>query len=297
MLDDAMNQRDCKITRLTDRGVLRVSGEGGRDFLQGLITSNMDQVGPDAGIHAALLTPQGKILFDFFVAADDDGLLIDCAKSTIPELMKRLRFYKLRAAVEFADLSDDLGIWAVWGAAGGFTGAGAVIPDPRLDGLGLRIIAPADADFSDTDCTQEGEAAYHAHRIALGVPEGGRDYQLGDTFPHEAVLDELNGIDFKKGCYVGQEVVSRMEHRGTARKRIVPVRAGVPLTADGSAVAADGAAIGQLGSVSDCDGLALVRLDRAEKAISEGKTIRAGDVAIELLQPAWASFRVPRAEG
>ena len=297
MLDDAMTQRDCKITRLTDRGVLRVSGEGARDFLQGLITSNMDQVGPDAGIHAALLTPQGKILFDFFVTADDSGFLVDCVRSSIPELMKRLRFYKLRAAVDFADLSDDLGVWAVWGDTGEFAGAGAVFPDPRLDGLGLRMIAPADADLSGVACTRESEAAYHAHRIALGVPEGGRDYELGDTFPHEAVLDELNGIDFKKGCYVGQEVVSRMEHRGTARKRVVPIRAGVPLTADGSEVAADGAAIGQLGSVSDCEGLALLRLDRAEKAISEGKTIKAGNVAIELLQPAWASFRVPRAEG
>jgi len=297
MLDDAMNQRDCKITRLTDRGVLRVSGDGARDFLQGLITSNMDQVGPDAGIHAALLTPQGKILFDFFVASDVAGFLVDCAKSSIPELMKRLRFYKLRAAVDFADLSDEMSVWALWGETSGFAGAGAAIPDPRLDGLGLRMIAPADADLSSTDCTQESEAAYHAHRIALGVPEGGRDYELGDTFPHEAVLDELNGIDFKKGCYVGQEVVSRMEHRGTARKRVVPVRASVPLTADGSEVAADGAAIGRLGSVSDRDGLALLRLDRAEKAISEGKTIKAGDVAIELLQPAWASFRVPRAGG
>ncbi len=296
MLDDAMNQRDCKITRLTDRGVMRVSGEDARDFLQGLITSDMGQVAPDTGIHAALLTPQGKILFDFFVAADDAGFLIECARALVAELMKRLGFYKLRAAVDFTDLSDELGVWAVWGDTSSFAGTGTVIPDPRLNEMGLRVIAPTDADLASDGCSQESESAYHAHRIALGVPEGGLDYQLGDTFPHEADLDELNGIDFQKGCFVGQEVVSRMEHRGTARKRVVPVRASVPLTPDGVEVAADGASIGRLGSVSDREGLALLRLDRAEKAISQGKTIKAGNAVIELLQPAWATFRVPRAE-
>ena len=297
MLDDVMNQRDCKITRLTDRGVLHVSGEDARDFLQGLITSDMAQVEPGAGIHAALLTPQGKILFDFFITAEGTGFLMDCARASVGELMQRLGFYKLRAAVDFTDLSDEMGVWAVWGDTSGFTGAGTTFPDPRLDGLGLRMIAAIGADLANGACSQESEAAYHAHRIALAVPEGGRDYQLGDTFPHEADLDELNGIDFRKGCFIGQEVVSRMEHRGTARKRVVPVRASVPLMADGPEVAADGAAIGRLGSVSDREGLALLRLDRAEKAIAQGKTIKAGDAAIELLQPPWASFRVPRTEG
>ena len=296
MLDDAMNQRDCNIARLSDRGVLRVTGDDAHDFLQGLITSDMGQTGPGAGIHAALLSPQGKILYEFFVVPGDDGFLIDCRKESMAELTKRLGFYKLRAAVEFADLSDSHSVWAVWGDTDAFSGPGNKYSDPRLGALGLRLIAPADAVSAGADCSEATEAAYHTHRIGLGVPEGGRDYELGDTFPHEADFDQLNGIDFQKGCFVGQEVVSRMEHRGTARKRIVPVRGEAALLGDSPDVAADGAGIGKLGSVSDRMGLALLRLDRAEKAIAQGKMIKAGDTAIELLQPEWASFQVPRAD-
>ena len=297
MLDDAMNQRDCHITCLSDRGVLRVSGDDAHDFLQGLITTDVNRTGPDSGIHAALLTPQGKILHEFFVVADEPGFLIDCRKDGMAELMKRLGFYKLRAAVEFEDLSESHSVWAVWGDTEAFSDAAINYSDPRLGALGLRLIAPNEAEFAEAGCSEASESAYHDHRIGLGVPEGGRDYELGDTFPHEAVFDQLNGVDFSKGCFVGQEVVSRMEHRGTARKRIVPVRAEAALPDAGPDVDADGTGIGKLGSVSDRMGLALLRLDRAEKAIAQGKTITAGGTPIELLQPDWASFQVPRSEG
>ena len=130
-------------------------------------------------------------------------------------------------------------------------------------------------------------------RINLGVPEGGRDYAFGDAFPHEALFDQLNGVDFKKGCYVGQEVVSRMEHRGTARKRIVPVEGVSVLPVPGTSVEAGGVPIGTLGSVSGAAGLALIRLDRAEEALVQAKALTAGGVKIALRRPAFARFAVP----
>ena len=152
----------------------------------------------------------------------------------------------------------------------------------------------ASDEISQTACDVTGEDAYHRHRISLGVPEADKDYPLGDTFPHEADYDQLAGVDFHKGCYVGQEVVSRVQHRGTARKRIVPVRGSAELSA-GAPVSIGDVDIGVMGSVSGDRGLAMVRLDRAEKAISQGKSLRAGDVEISLEQPSWASFAVPGA--
>jgi hypothetical protein len=134
---------------------------------------------------------------------------------------------------------------------------------------------------------------YNAHRIALGVPEGGRDYALGDTFPHEADMDALGGVDFKKGCFVGQEVVSRMQHRGTARKRVVPLESDAFLPDPGSEIRAGDAVIGTMGSSHGARGLALVRLDRAEEAVRGGLPLFADGVRVRLLQPAWAPFRVP----
>jgi hypothetical protein len=145
-------------------------------------------------------------------------------------------------------------------------------------------------------CEAQPEADYHAFRISQGVPEGGRDYAFGDAFPHEALFDQLNGVDFAKGCYVGQEVVSRMEHRGTARKRIVPIEGGAPLPAPGTNVEADGVPIGALGSVSGKFGLAMIRLDRAEAALAAGRTLTAGGVKIALKRPLFARFAVPVAE-
>ena len=144
--------------------------------------------------------------------------------------------------------------------------------------LGLRILLPANADISGLGCALASEDEYHARRIALGVPEGGRDYTFGDAFPHEAMFDQLNGVDFKKGCFVGQEVVSRMEHRGTARKRIVGVEGEGPLPPSGTEIVAGSMPIGTLGSVAGSSGLALLRLDRAEEAKAAGVPLRAGEV-------------------
>jgi len=288
-----MTKPDCTISKLSDRGVLAVAGDEAKTFLQGLITNDMDRLQAGAAIHAGLLTPQGKILFDFFVIAEGSDFLLECPKSSSSELAKRLTFYKLRAAVEIEDISEGHTVCAAWGGAPQAKDARACYGDPRLAGLGHRLIMASGVDPGATGCAPGPETAYHAHRIGLGIPEGGKDFEFGDAFPHEADFDQLNGVDFKKGCYVGQEVVSRMEHRGTARKRIVPVEGVAALPGDGCEISASGMAIGRLGSVSDTSGLALLRLDRAEKARAEDRAISAGDVTIRLRQPEWASFKVP----
>ncbi len=214
---------------LPDRGVVKVDGADARRFLNGLLTSDIEALTPETPRFAALLTPQGKILFDGIVAAlppaDGTALLIDCPRALAPDLVRRLNFYKLRAKVVVEDLSETLGVLAVWDGSG-TTEYGLVYPDPRLPALGLRVMLPpdlADAAARDLGATLVEPEGYEAHRIALGVPRGGVDFAYGDAFPHEADMDQLNGVDFDKGCYVGQEVVSRIEHRARARSRIVPV--------------------------------------------------------------------------
>ena len=283
---------ECKAVLLSDRAVLRVSGEAARNFLQGLITNHIDRAKPGSAIHAGLLTPQGKILVDFFVLPAGDGFLLDLPKAKLAELTQRLTVYKLRTQVAFAE--EPLFKVAVSSGSPPHLPEGAVAyADPRLAELGYRMLLPANADVSGLGCALATENEYHARRIALGVPEGGRDYTFGDAFPHEAMFDQLNGVDFKKGCFVGQEVVSRMEHRGTARKRIVRVEGEGQLPMPGTEIVAGSMPIGTLGSVAGNSGLALLRLDRAEEARAAGTPLRAGEVKIDVRIPVWARFKSP----
>jgi len=283
----------CQATILHDRAVLRVTGAEAHKLLQGVITNSLDKAKDGAAIHAGLLTPQGKILFDFFVVADGGGFLIEVAKDNVAELAKRLGFYKLRAQVEIAEAPEFI-VAAQWGDTPNIPGGAIAFTDPRLPEMGMRILLQAGADVAALGCAEAQEADYHAMRIRIGVPEGGRDYALGDTFPHEALFDQLNGVDFKKGCFVGQEVVARMQHRGTTRKRVVPVEGDAPLET-GVEIEAGGLPIGPIGSVDGTFGLALLRLDRAEDAAAQGKPLTAGDVTITLHRPAFAQFDVPAA--
>jgi folate-binding protein YgfZ len=282
----------CHAALLEDRGVLRLAGADQRKFLQGLVTSDVDKVRDGAGIHAGLLTPQGKILFDFFVVEDSGSLLVDIAREKAAELAKRLGFYKLRAAVEIAE-EPSLAVAAAWGGTPSLPDGAIVYPDPRLPELGLRVMLPAGTSASNLGCAEASQDGYHAFRIGLGVPEGGRDYAFGEAFPHEALFDQLGGVDFAKGCFVGQEVVSRMEHRGTARRRVVPVEGDAPLPAPGTSVEAGGAAIGTLGSVSGRKGLAMLRLDRAEEALARRVALNADGVTLTLRRPSFARFAIP----
>lgn len=286
----------CKCAKLPDRTVIEIGGADAEQFLQGLITNDIEQTRDGRAIHAALLTPQGKILFDFLVVAHGTGFLLDCRREIAADLSKRLTFYRLRAAVEISDRSDAMSVHAIWDGEPAATAEGVIFADPRLPALGHRLIALSAQDALKAWCNEAPADVYHAHRIALGVSEGGLDYPLGDTFPHEADYDQLGGIDFAKGCFVGQEVVSRMEHRGTARKRIVPVEGETALTS-GAEITANGSTIGSVGSVAGDKALAMIRLDRAEKALGAGNTLQADGVAITLVQPAWATFTVPGTEG
>jgi hypothetical protein len=281
---------------LADRGVVRVAGEDAEKLLQGLITNDMEVLARLPALHAALLSPQGKILFDFFVAKAPGGFLLETARAQAAGLAKRLAIYKLRAKVDIRDVSDDFRVLAVWGEEPPSTGdpSGTVaFQDPRLPALGLRVLAESrlGGDAAATNAINATPEDYHAHRIALGVPEGGRDYAFGDTFPHEADLDQLNGVSFTKGCFVGQEVVARMHNRATVRKRVVPVTGEAALTC-GAEITAGAVAIGSVGSVAGRQALALVRLDRAAEAEAKGEPLRAGGVTLSLREPPWAAFEL-----
>jgi tRNA-modifying protein YgfZ len=282
----------CQAALLADRAVLRVTGADARKFLQGMLTNDVGKLSDGQAMYAGLLAPQGKILFELFVVVAKEDFLIDVTKDRIAELSKRLGFYRLRSKVETKE-EPDLMVAAVWDTSPRLPNGAIAYPDPRLAAFGWRVLLPSGTDASELGCASVPEADYHAMRIKLGVPEGGRDYGFGDTFPHEALFDQLNGVDFKKGCYVGQELVSRMEHRGLARKRIVPVEGDDELPPSGTEVTAGGVPIGTLGSSSGTSGLALIRLDRAEEALAKGSELKAGEVKITLRQPEFARFSVP----
>ena len=285
----------AKVAVLPDRGVVRVAGEDAEKLLQGVITNDMDLLATQPAVHAALLTPQGKILFEFFVASAGEGAyLLETGREQAAALAKRLGMYKLRAKVTIEDASADYRVLALWGHAAhspGETKGTVSFPDPRLPELGLRILA--ESRFAD-DIASAGNGAgasteaYHAHRIALGAPEGGKDYVLGDTFPHETDFDRLNGVSFTKGCFVGQEVVSRMQHRAHVRKRVIPVEAiGPGELQPGAEIAVGAAAIGKVGSVAGRRALAMLRLDRAAEAKAKGQPLTTGGMEIVPRKPDW----------
>jgi hypothetical protein len=274
-----------KRARLADRGVVRVAGEEARKFLNGLVTADMSRM-PSRACFAALLTPQGKVIVDFIAVETEGAFLLDCPRALVATLIERLNFYRLRAKIAIEDLSASLAVVAIWDAGSGEPGS--CYPDPRLQELGLRCIVPAAQALADTDA-----AEYEAHRIALGVPQGGLDFAYGDAFPHEADMDQLNGIDFAKGCFIGQEVVSRMEHRGLARTRVVPVALDRAAPALGTAVTAGGKAVGTMGSSARGRGLAALRLDRVDEALAQAAPLTAGEATLRLVKPAWARFAFP----
>jgi folate-binding protein YgfZ len=276
---------------LPDRGVIKVAGEDARNFLNGLITTDVDRLKPGLGRFGALLTPQGKIIVDFLIteapAGHGGGFLIDCPKPLADGLATKLKFYKLRAKVTVDNLTGDLGVLAAW------DGQLAAQPDlafvdPRNAELGTRILIPEDLKqkLSDLIGAELVDAAdYEAHRIALGVPRGGLDFMYSDAFPHETNMDRLAGVDFDKGCYVGQEVVSRMQHRGTARTRSVKVLLEDSAPEAGVSIMAGDKSVGTMGSSAKGKGIALVRIDRVADALDAGQPLTAGGLALKLAEP------------
>jgi folate-binding protein YgfZ len=260
--------------RLEDRAVLAIAGPEARGFLQGLITNDVERLKPGEGIYAALLTPQGKILFDFLLSEGDGAILLDCAASARDALAKRLSMYRLRAKVTI-EPRDGLSVVAAWD--------GTALPDgfadPRVPSLGRRgVMATAEvpAGFADA-------AAYHAHRLFLGVPESG-DFGSDRMFALDADLDELHAVDFAKGCYVGQELTARMKHRATSRKRLLPFDSMDTVDA-GTAVRAGDREVGEVIATHSKRGFALIRLDRLEDA-GEAPA-NAGSSPLTLIKPSW----------
>jgi hypothetical protein len=258
---------------LEDRAVIALSGSDTRSFLQGLITNDIAMLSAGNPLYAALLTPQGKILFDFVLSEDAAGaVLIDCAASLRDTLVKRLTMYRLRAKIEITARSD-LAVFASWEG----DSPPHSVADPRLAALGQRAIAPRQGMPDNT---------YLDHRLRLGVPEG-VDFGQDKVFALDAGLEELHGVSFEKGCYVGQELTARMKHKGTARKRLLPIGAtdNALLPAPGTAVAAGNVNIGEITSTYGTRGFALIRLDRAEK--NGVADITAAGVAVNVTKPKW----------
>ena len=280
---------DASFAQLSDRGVVAVTGEDAGKLLQGVLTNDMDRLELQPAIHAGLLTPQGKILFEFFVAKVADGFLLEVASDKAADLAKRLTMYRLKAKAEIRDVSDTMLVQVAWGkdAARAPAGAAAAFSDPRHPGLGQRIIERRPVGLVGgpppiAGANVRAEADYHAHRIALGSPEGGKDYDFGDAFPHEANFDLLHGVSFEKGCYVGQEVVARMQHKTVVRKRVVRVTGARELPATRPDVKAGEVVIGRLGSVAGVQGLAMLRLDRVLEFQDKGVPLTADGIGLEV---------------
>lgn len=268
---------------LASRSVVSIVGPDAPSFLNGLVSCNTDNIAGKIAGYGALLTPQGKILFDFFIMGQADGYLLDCSSAQRDDLIKRLTFYKLRAELDiFA--KPEFHVIANWNEVE-HSGSQTFI-DPRTPDMGTRSYGHGTGKTGN-------EAEYHAHRIALGLADSDNDIGSGELFPHEANLDQFGGVDFQKGCYVGQEVVSRMQHRANVRKRILPVSSSSAALSEGSAVTGGGKPVGQLLSVSSHQALALLRLDRVQSAFDAGEPIESAGVQLNLHKPAWAHFDLP----
>ena len=302
----------AKATVLADRGVIRLDGAEARDFLQGLVSNDVRRVGPERAIYAALLSPQGKFLFDFIIMEHEGALLLDTEAARLADLVRRLTMYKLRAKVTVADASGQFAVAAAFGPAAlaslGFEAtaeAGSARPfaggvatvDPRLAGLGGRLILPrdgAEAAFAAADLSAGTAEEWDAWRLGLGMPDSSRDILIDKSFLLESNFEEMNGVDFNKGCYVGQETTTRSKFRGNVRKRIFRVEAadgtvpppGTPLMGPGLE-AGTLREVGSMRSGRDGQGLAMVRL---EELAAAGGALTAEGISLRAIKPDWVKI-------
>jgi folate-binding protein YgfZ len=292
-------QRAC--TLLADRGVLEVAGADRRSFLQGLVSNDVEKVTPERAVHAALLTAQGKYLHDFFVVALGDAFYLDGEAARLADLKRRLGIYKLRSKVTIAEASERytvaaafgsgaieaLGLRPERGAAAAFAGGIAYV-DPRLAELGARLLLPREAGLApleDNGFAAMDTAEYDRLRLSHGVPDGSRDLVVEKGILLEAGFDELDGVDWQKGCYVGQELTARTKYRGLIKKRLLPVAIEGPPPPPGTPVMRGNQEAGEMRSARDGLGLALLRLD----ALDAGP-LTAGDAKLTAHKPDWAKF-------
>jgi len=271
-----------RLALLPSRGVIAISGADARELLQGLITNNVDLVSNTRAIYAALLTPQGKLMFDFFIIEHDGKLLLECHKDHLPALLKRLTMYRLRAQVELEDLSAKYRVAAAFDGDAIVDGLpGASFADPRLDALGVRMLLSEDEDIP----VNATEADFEIWRLSLGVPNVPADAGQDQTFMLEANFDELHGVDFAKGCYIGQELASRMKRRNGLRKRLLPVNVDGPLPSEGTPIMAGDRNLGSMRTGIGNRAMAYLRVDRLKEA--EGETLEADGVPLTVDWPEW----------
>lgn len=295
---------------LESRGVLRASGPDTRGFLQGMISNDIEKLRPERAVWSAFLTPQGKFLHEFFLTVDpaapagEDAVLIDCEAARRDDLKRRLTVYKLRSKVVIEDASERYAVVALAGddalsaldlpdapgAAAAFAGGLAYV-DPRLSALGARAIVPKErmeAALRDLRFAPADLAAYDRHRISLGVPDGSRDLEVERSPLLENGFDELHGVDWDKGCFVGQELTARTKYRALIKKRLMPVAIEGPVPAPGTPIALDGKEVGTMRSAVDGVGLALLRLEETKDAAPGA--LRAGATRLTARKPHWARF-------
>ncbi len=286
------------------RGLLEVAGADRVAFLQGLVSNDVTKVTAERAIFAALLTAQGRYLFDFFIFALGDALYLETEAARIGDLQRRLSLYKLRSKVTLADATPRIAVAAAFGAAAGdalglitlgaakpFAG-GVVYADPRLKALGLRFALPREAGFRalvEAGFTRAEEAQYDLHRLRLGVADGSRDLPVEKALLLEAGFDELNGIDWQKGCYMGQELTARTKYRALIKKRLLPVAIDGPLPAPGTTIMRGNEEAGEIQTGRDGRALALLRLDALEAAVT-GTPLTAAAARVTPEKPSWAKF-------
>ena len=299
---------DTAFVHLNDRGIIRIAGPDAREFLQGLVSGDVSTVSPSRGIWSAFLTAQGKYLFDFFIAeiAEDGGaLVLDCEGGRHLELFKKLSMYKLKANVEVSDETDNLSVFTVFGDDAlnllGLTGSvgssapfagGVAFVDPRLEKAGARIIAEkklaidalADANIKNADVID-----YDHLRIGLGLPDGSRDMTVDRALLLENGFEELGGVSFEKGCYIGQEVTARTKYRGLVKKRLFPVSIEGPAPEPGTIITSGDREVGEMKSNANDIGLALIRVEN----ISDIDGLVAGNASIKPMVPDWMVIERP----
>ena len=289
---------------LSDRGVVALRGPETRAFLQGIVSNDVSRVTPAQAIYAALLTPQGKFLFDFFIVEHAGDLLLEVERSRLPQLVQRLTMYRLRSKVEIEDASERLDVAvlfgdeipakldleAIPGACRGLAD-GVVFLDPRLPTLGARALLPGgqvETTLQALGLQPGSPEGYDELRLRQGVPDGSRDLVVEKSTLMESGFDELHGVDFKKGCFVGQELTARMKYRGLVRKRLMPVILKGPAPEPGTPILLDGREAGEMRSSSNGRGIALIRLEHLAKA--EDKPLLAGETEVVPQKPEWANF-------
>lgn len=288
---------------LEDRGIVTIGGEDRRTFLQGLISNDVCHVDSARSVYAAFLTAQGKYLHDFFVSEIGDVLALDCERQRSADLVRRLRIYRLRAKVAVEDrraawavaaligeeVANILGLTPEPGATAPFLGGVAFI-DPRLANAGVRAILPA-ADaakcLGEAGFVAESPEAYDRHRLELGLADGSRDMELERTILLECGFDELHGVDWEKGCFLGQELTARTKYRGLIRKRLIPVRVEGPLPAPGTPILHDDREVGEMRSGLGDLGLAMLRLEALEDGAAGGAPFTAGEARLTVRLPGW----------